>query len=123
MVAAGLADEVLVQVAYAIGVSKPLGLFINTFGTSKVSLSDSEVALKIQEIFDLRPNAIIRRFGLKNPIFQPTASYGHMGRDHFTRKEVFYPNVNGDETVEREVEFFTWEKVDYIDKLKKAFGL
>ena len=123
MVAAGLADEVLVQVAYAIGVAKPLGLFVNTFGTSKVSLSDSEVAFKIQEIFDLRPNAIIRKFGLKNPIFQPTASYGHMGRDPFTRKEIFYPNVNGDETVEREVEFFTWEKVDYIDKLKKAFGL
>ena len=123
MVAAGLADEVLVQVAYAIGVAKPLGLFVNTFETSKVSLSDSEIALKIQEIFDLRPNAIINRFGLKNPIFQETASYGHMGRDHFTRKEIFYPVVNGDETIEKEVEFFTWEKLDYVDKLKKAFGL
>jgi S-adenosylmethionine synthetase len=123
MVAAGLADEVLVQVAYAIGVAKPLGLFVNTFETSKVSLSDSEIALKIQEIFDLRPNAIINRFGLKNPIFQITASYGHMGRDHFTRMEIFYPNVNGDETIEKEVEFFTWEKLDYVDKLKKAFGL
>ena len=123
MVAAGLADEVLVQVAYAIGVAKPLGLFVNTFETSKVSLSDSEIALKIQEIFDLRPNAIINRFGLKNPIFQTTASYGHMGRDHFTRKEIFYPNINGDETIEKEVEFFTWEKLDYVDKLKEAFGL
>jgi len=123
MVAAGLADEVLVQVAYAIGVAKPLGLFVNTFETSKVSLSDSEIALKIQEIFDLRPNAIINRFGLKNPIFQETASYGHMGRDHFTRMELFYPNVNGDETFEKEVEFFTWEKLDYVDKVKKAFGL
>ncbi len=123
MVAAGLADEVLVQVAYAIGVAKPLGLFVNTFETSKVSLSDSEIALKIQEIFDLRPNAIINKFGLKNPIFKITASYGHMGRDHFTRMEIFYPNVNGNETIEKEVEFFTWEKLDYVDKLKKAFGL
>jgi len=123
MVVAGLADEVLVQVAYAIGVAKPLGLFINTFETSKVSLSDSEIALKIQEIFDLRPNAIINRFGLKNPIFQITASYGHMGRDHFTRNEIFYPNINGDKTIEKEVGFFTWEKLDYVDKLKKAFGL
>jgi len=123
MVAAGLADEVLVQVAYAIGVAKPLGLFVNTFETSKVSLSDSEIALKIQEIFDLRPNAIINKFGLMNPIFQVTASYGHMGRDFFTRKEIFYPNVNGDETIEKEVEFFTWEKLDYVDKLKKVFGL
>ncbi len=123
MVAAGLADEVLVQVAYAIGVAKPLGLFVNTFETSKVSLSDSEIALKIQEIFDLRPNAIINRFGLKNPIFQTTASYGHMGRDHFTRKEIFYPNINGDDSIEKEVEFFTWEKLDYVDKLKEAFGL
>lgn len=123
MVAAGLADEVLVQVAYAIGVAKPLGLFVNTFETSKVSLSDSEIALKIQEIFDLRPNAIINKFGLKNPIFRVTASYGHMGRDHFTRMEIFYPNVNGNETIEKEVEFFTWEKLDYVDKLKKAFGL
>ncbi len=123
MVAAGLADEVLVQVAYAIGVAKPLGLFVNTFETSKVSLSDSEIALKIQEIFDLRPNAIINRFGLKNPIFRTTASYGHMGRDHFTRREIFYPNINGDETIEKEVEFFTWEKLDYVDKLKEVFGL
>jgi S-adenosylmethionine synthetase len=123
MVASGLADEVLVQVAYAIGVAKPLGFFVNTFGTSHVSLSDSEIAQKIEEIFDLRPNAIIKRFGLKNPIFQPTASYGHMGRDHFTRKEIFYPKINGDEAIEKEVEFFTWEKLDYVDKLKESFGL
>ena len=79
--------------------------------------------LKIQEIFDLRPNAIINKFSLKNPIFQVTASYGHMGRDHFTRMEIFYPNINGDETIEKEVEFFTWEKLDYVDTLKEAFGL
>jgi S-adenosylmethionine synthetase len=114
---------VLVQVAYAIGVAKPLGLFVNTFETSHVSLSDSEIAEKIQELFDLRPNAIINRFGLKNPIFRPTASYGHMGRDHFTRREIFYPNINGDESIEKEIEFFTWEKLDYIDKIKQAFGL
>ena len=123
MVAAGLADEVLVQVAYAIGVAKPLGLFVKTFETSHVDLSDSGIAEKLLEIFDLRPNAIINRFGLKNPIFQPTASYGHMGRDHFTRKEIFYPSINGDETIEKEVEFFTWEKLDYVDKLREAFGL
>jgi S-adenosylmethionine synthetase len=123
MVAAGLADEVMVQVAYAIGVAKPLGLFVNTFETSKVSLSDSEIALKIQEIFDLRPNAIINRLGLKNPIFQATATYGHMGRDHFTRKEIIYPDINGDRTIEKEVEFFTWEKLDFVANLKEAFGL
>ena len=123
MVAAGLADEVLVQVAYAIGVAQPLGLFVNTFKTSQINLSDSQIADKIQEIFDLRPSAIIKRFGLKNPIFEPTASYGHMGRDPFSREVTFYPHINGGETVEREVGFFTWEKLDYVDKLKEAFGL
>jgi S-adenosylmethionine synthetase len=123
MVAAGLADEVLVQVAYAIGVAQPLGLFVNTFETSQIELSDSEIADKIQEIFDLRPSAIIKRFGLKNPIFEQTASYGHMGRSPFSREVTFYPHVNGGETEEREVGFFTWEKLDYVDKLKEAFGL
>jgi S-adenosylmethionine synthetase len=123
MVAAGLADEVLVQVAYAIGVAEPLGLFVNTFETSHVPLSDSEIAQKLLEIFDLRPSIIIKRFGLKNPIFKPTSSYGHVGRDPFTSEVVFYPHVNGDETIKREIEFFTWEKLDYTDKLKEAFGL
>ena len=123
MVAAGLADEGLVQVAYAIGVAKPLGLFVNTFETSHVPLSDSEIAHKLLEIFDLRPSVIIKRLGLKNPIFKSTASYGHVGRDPFTSEVVFYPNVNGDETTKREIEFFTWEKLDYTDKLKEAFGL
>ncbi len=123
MVAAGIADEVLVQVAYAIGVAKPLGLFVNTYGTSHVGMSDSEIALKIQDIFDLRPNAIINRLGLKNPVFRSTAAYGHMGRDTFKGKVTFYPEVNGDKTEQREVEFFTWEKLDYVDKLKESFGL
>jgi S-adenosylmethionine synthetase len=123
MVAAGIADEVLVQVAYAIGVAKPLGLFVNTYGTSRVDMADSEIALKLQDIFDLRPNAIIRRFGLKNPVFRPTAAYGHMGRDSFTGKAAFYPEINGDITEERDVEFFAWEKLDYVDKLKEVFGL
>ncbi len=123
MVAAGIADEVLVQVAYAIGVAKPVGLFINTNGTSSVDLSDSEIAVKVQDIFDLRPNAIVRRFGLKNPVFLPTAAYGHMGRESFTGKVDFYPEVNGGTSEKREVEFFAWEKLDYVDKLKEVFGL
>ena len=120
MVAAGLADEVLVQVAYAIGVAEPMGLYVNTFGTSKVQMTDGEIAKKINGLFDLRPGKIIRRLGLKNPIFTPTAAYGHMGRDPYKGKVKFLDN--GQE-VEREVEFFTWEKLDYVDKIKEAFGL
>jgi S-adenosylmethionine synthetase len=123
MVAAGIADEVLVQVAYAIGVANPVGLFVNTYGTSKVDLPDSEISGKIREIFDLRPNAIINRFGLKNPIFRLSASYGHMGRKSFTGKVLFYPEINGDKSEERDVEFFTWEKLDYVELLKEAFGI
>ncbi|SFD99675.1 methionine adenosyltransferase [Thermophagus xiamenensis] len=120
MVAAGVADEVLVQVAYAIGVAEPVGLYVNTYGTSKVKMSDGEIAQKIQEIFDLRPGKIIKRLGLKNPIFTPTAAYGHMGREPYTAKVRF--KENGQE-VEREVEFFTWEKLDYVDTIRKTFGL
>ncbi len=123
MVAAGIADEVLVQVAYAIGVARPVGLFVNTYGTSHVGLSDSQIATMLQDLFDLRPNAIIRRFGLKNPIFRPTAAYGHMGRDSFVGEVTIYPEVNGNKTEQRKVEFFAWEKLDYVDKLKKAFGI
>jgi len=123
MVAAGIADEVLVQVAYAIGVAKPIGVFVNTYGTSQIELSDSEIALKIQDIFDLRPNAIVNRFGLKNPVFRPTAAYGHMGRDTFKANATFYPEVNGSKTEVRKVEYFAWEKLDYLDELKKAFNL
>lgn len=120
MVAAGVADEVLVQVAYAIGVAEPVGLYVNTYGTSKVKMSDGQIAQKIQEIFDLRPGKIIKRLGLKNPIFTPTAAYGHMGREPYTAKVRF--KENGQE-VEREVEFFTWEKLDYVDAIRKVFGL
>ncbi len=133
IVAAGIADEVLVQVAYAIGVADPVGLYVNTFGTAKVKdengqlLSDSQIAEKIKNLFDLKPFAIVQRFGLKNPIFEPTAAYGHFGRDYFKKEiEVYYED---EQTVKRgnkffkEVEFFAWEKLDYVDKVKEAFNL
>ncbi len=120
MVAAGIADEVLVQVAYAIGVAKPVGLYVNTYGTSKVSLSDGEIAKRIEKLFDLRPSAIIKRFGLKNPIFEVTAAYGHVGRKPYTDK--IQVMENGKE-ITREVEFFAWEKLDYTDKIKAEFNI
>lgn len=120
IVASGLADQVLVQIAYAIGVAKPVGMFVDTFGTSKVKLTDSEIAQKIQTIFDLRPSAIIKRFGLKNPIFEATASYGHMGRKPFKSKVQVY--THGKTTV-KEVEFFAWEKTDRVNEIKKVFEL
>jgi S-adenosylmethionine synthetase len=137
LVAAGIADEVLVQVAYAIGVAEPVGLFINTFGTAKTknsqgqTLKDSEIAEKVEKIFDLRPYAILKRFGLKNPIYLPTATYGHFGRDHYKEDvEVFYQDadtfkkvVDGKEKNFKTVEFFTWEKLDYVEILKKEFGI
>jgi S-adenosylmethionine synthetase len=120
MVAAGLADEVLVQLAYAIGVAQPVGVYVNTYGTAKVNLNDGEIARRIEKLFDLRPGMIIRRLGLKNPIFEPTAAYGHMGREPYKDKVIFIEN--GQE-VEREVEFFTWEKLDYVEAIQKAFDL
>jgi len=120
LVAAGLADEILVQIAYAIGIAEPVGLYINTFNTSKAKQTDGEIAEKIRQIFDLRPSAIIKRFGLKNPIFLPSAAYGHMGRIPYTDDVIIYKN-NIPET--RKVEFFTWEKTDYIDKIKEVFRL
>ncbi len=120
LVAAGVADEVLVQVAYAIGVAKPVGLYINTYGTSKLKLSDGEISKKVENIFDMRPYAIVKRFGLKNPINEETAAYGHMGRDPFKKKVKLL--VNGKEQL-KEVEFFTWEKLDYVTKIKKEFGI
>ena len=126
LIAAKVADEILVQVAYAIGVAEPVGIFVDTYGTAKVTdnngniIRDSEIAIKIQEIFDLRPNAIVKRYGLKNPIFLPTASYGHFGRDPFFAKVTVYEN--GKE-VEKEFEFFTWEKLDCVDIIKEKFGL
>lgn len=120
LVAAGVCDEVLVQVAYAIGVAQPVGLYVNTYGTSKVNMTDGEIAAKVSSIFDMRPSAIVKRFGLKNPIFEPTASYGHVGRKPYSKMVKF--NIGGKEE-EREVEFFTWEKLDYVDTLKNEFGL
>ncbi len=120
MVAAGVADEVLVQLAYAIGLAQPVGVYVDTYGTSKVKISDGQIAERIQKLFDLRPGMIIRRLGLKNPIFLPTAAYGHMGRQPY--KELVKVMKNGVET-EKEVEFFTWEKLDYVDTIKKEFGL
>jgi S-adenosylmethionine synthetase len=139
MVSAGIAGQVLIQVAYAIGVAQPVGLYVNTFGTAKVKdkkgniLHDSVIAEKISKIFDMRPYAIVERFGLKNPIYQPTASYGHFGRDHYTRDvEVYYPvkgskpgkiNGNGKVVYHKKVDFFAWEKLDYVAKLRKEFGI
>lgn len=120
MVAAGIADEVLVQVAYAIGVARPVGVFVNTYGTAHVNMGDGEIAARIEQIFDLRPSAIVRRLGLKNPIFRATAAYGHMGRTPEKRTVTF--SKNG-ESFEREVDFFAWEKLDYIDTLKAEFGI
>jgi S-adenosylmethionine synthetase len=121
MVAAGLCDEVLVQVSYAIGVAKPCGLFINTYGTSKVNMTDGEIAKKIEEIFDMRPYYIEQRLKLRNPIYSETAAYGHMGRKNEVVTKSF---VGPDGTkVTKEVELFTWEKLDYVDKVRSAFGL
>ena len=125
MVAAGIAHEILVQVAYAIGVAKPIGLFVNTYGTSNVAINDSEIAQKILKVFDLRPGAIIKRFGLKNPIYMPTAAYGHMGRDYYKDFVEIINNSNCslEERIQKEVEFFAWEKTDYVDVLRSEFGL
>lgn len=139
MVAAGIADQVLIQVAYAIGVAEPVGLFVTTNGTARVKdkngrkLSDGEIAITISKVFDLRPYSIIERFGLKNPVFLPTASYGHFGRDPFTKTiDVYYPvkgskarkgNGNVKEIYQKSVDFFAWEKLDYVEKLKKVFDI
>jgi S-adenosylmethionine synthetase len=121
LVAAGLCSEVLVQVSYAIGVAKPCGLYVNTYGTSKVNMTDGELADKISEIFDMRPYFIEQRLKLRNPIYQETAAYGHMGR----KNEVVTKTFKGPDgtIVSKEVELFTWEKLDYVDKVKAAFGL
>ena len=138
MVAAGIADEVLVQLAYAIGIAEPVGVFVNTYGTARVkdgsgkTLTDGAIAQKIKEVFDLRPYAIVKRFGLKNPVFRATSTYGHFGRDPYTEEvEVQYNThqdtvtrvVNGKEKHFKNVEFFAWEKLDYVDRLKEVFGL
>ena len=133
IVAAGVCDEALVQIAYAIGVAQPVGFYVNTYGTANVKdangkkMNDAEIAEKIKTLFDLRPYAIVKRFGLKNPIFEPTASYGHFGRDPFTAKvEVMYKDKdtfteNGKNY--KNVEFFAWEKLDMVPEIQKVFGI
>lgn len=121
LVAAGVADEILVQISYAIGVKDPMGIYVNTYGSSKVNVTDGEIAQKISELFDMTPYGIETRLGLRNPIYSETAAYGHMGR---TNKKVTktFENTNG-EVKTIEVELFTWEKLDYVDKIKEAFHI
>lgn len=139
LVAAGVCDQALIQVAYAIGVAQPVGLYVNTYGTGKVKdskgklLTDGEIAMKIDKLFDMRPYSIVQRFGLKNPVFLQTASYGHFGRECVTKTvDVYYEvpgsksksvNHNGKKVYQKKVEFFAWEKLDYVDKLKKLFKI
>ena len=121
LVAAGIADEILVQVAYAIGVADPVGLYVNTYDTSKVNISDGEIASLISEIFDMRPHAIEKRFNLRSPIYSETAAYGHMGRnpEKITKK---FTSADGNK-INIEVELFPWEKLDYIEKVKASFNI
>ena len=121
LVAAGVADEMLVQVSYAIGVARPINIFVDTYDRSHVNMSDGEIARKIDELFDLRPKAIEDRLKLRNPIYQETAAYGHMGREPQTIVKHFKSRYEGNKDIE--VELFTWEKLDYVDKVKAAFGL
>ncbi|SHO61602.1 methionine adenosyltransferase [Algoriphagus zhangzhouensis] len=121
LVAAGVADEVLVQVSYAIGVAAPMGIYVNTYGTSKVGMTDGEIAKKIEELFDMRPYAIEQRLKLRNPIYEEAAAYGHMGRTNEVVTKTFVSPYRDEITLE--VELFTWEKLDYVDKIKAAFGL
>jgi len=122
MVAAGVADEMLVQLAYAIGVARPVGVFVNTYGRKTVNFTDGEIAEKIQELFDLRPAAIEERLKLRNPIYLETAAYGHMGRRPQTVIKKFESPYEKSPAV-KEVELFTWEKLDYVEEIKKAFGI
>ena len=121
MVAAGVANEMLVQVSYAIGVAKPVNVFVNTYGRNNVNLTDGEIATKIEELFDLRPKAIERQLKLRQPMYLETAAYGHMGRKNQVVKKVFTSHYH--ETKEIDVELFTWEKLDQVDNIKKAFNL
>ena len=117
LVAAGIADECLVQVSYAIGVAKPMGIYVNTFGTSKTNLNDSEFAKLVESIFDMRPYFIEKRLKLRSPIYTETAAYGHMGRESKKVTKRFYNSAG--EIKDLEVELFTWEKLDYVKKIKE----
>ena len=121
LVAAGIADEILVQVSYAIGVVEPTSIFVDTYGTSKIDLTDGEIAKKVAQLFDMRPAAIEARLKLRNPIYLETAAYGHMGKEPKTITKTFESPYSG--TVVKEVELFTWEKLDFVDKVKEAFGI
>ena len=121
MVAAGVADEMLVQVSYAIGVAEPVNIYVNTYGRSRVQMSDGEIAKKIEKLFDLRPKAIEKDLKLRQPIYRETAAYGHMGRKNEVVKKTFTSRYH--ETKEMEVELFTWEKLDRVDDIRKEFGI
>lgn len=122
LVAAGVSPEVLVQVSYAIGVAKPMNIYVNTYGKSTVNISDGEIAKKVEKLFDMRPKAIEQRLKLRNPIYAETAAYGHMGRNPEVVTKQFKSRYNP-EGITREVELFTWEKLDYVDIIKKEFNL
>jgi len=121
MVAAGVSDEMLVQVSYAIGVARPMNIYVNTYGRSKVAMSDGEIARKIEQLFDLRPKAIERALKLRQPMYAETAAYGHMGRQPQTVQKTFTSHYHETKTID--VELFTWEKLDRVDDIKQAFGL
>lgn len=121
MVAAGIADQILVQVSYAIGVVEPMGIFVDTYGTAKVNMTDGEIAQKVSEIFDMRPGIIEQRLKLRNPMYSESAAYGHMGRENKIVSKTF-TGSNGQE-INMDVELFTWEKLDYVDAVKTAFGI
>ena len=121
MVAAGVADEILVQISYAIGVAKPMNIYVNTYGRSNVKISDGEIAAKIEQLFDLRPKAIERQLKLRQPMYSETAAYGHMGRKPETVKKTFTSHYHETRTID--VELFTWEQLDVVDKIKKCFNL
>jgi len=122
LVAAGVSSEILVQVSYAIGVAKPMNIYVNTFGKSKLNLTDGEIACKVEQLFDMRPKAIEQRLKLRNPIYAETAAYGHMGREPQVVKKEFRSRYNP-EGIVLEVELFTWEKLDHVDQVKKEFNL
>ena len=121
LVAAGISDEILVQISYASGVAEPVSVYVNTYGKSHLSMSDGEIAKKVSQIFDLRPKAIEKRLKLRTPIYAETASYGHLGRTPEVKKKTFNSKFSGSKTME--VELFTWEKLDYVDSVKQAFGM
>lgn len=121
LVAAGVSDEVLVQISYAIGEAKPINIYVNTYGRGKVGMTDGEIAQKIGEMYDLRPKAIEKKFGLRNPIYFETAAYGHMGRQYEVKEKTFESRYH--ETKVMQVELFTWEKLDDVERIKQAFGI